>query len=313
VKRIYELSPHGPDLAQAVADLDGYAKAESISHLMMESIPTLEGLVLTAWDEGVERSVETYLTKRRWFGALLRHDRCPEVPPYPEGGYIVSSADISTAVQPYLADRRIVLLLEPYSSLDNGYNVSLLFNPDDTIILEVAGPGFDASDLQRGHISPHEILQTDGRSLRVWKSRRDVGELRSCFQTLKVTDEVSYKQSVTERLEKIARKLINSGEDTPFDRKHPKFPTSVSAVESYLLRKGFGVLAQHKDEYAPIPNAVLEQLLPWILKIPSHLSRRWGYEMPFVVASSFVSQGSRLVFWDVVRPTLKYRMSTIYQ
>jgi len=306
---MYRLSPNEPDLANILADLEGYAKTESIVHLMMESIPTLEGLVLTTWDEHVEQFVRGYVNERGWPGTLLRHDRRLEVWPYPEGGFVVNAKDIARVVQSYLADGRIVLLLEPYSPYDNGYNVSLLFNPDDTIVLEVAGPGFDASDLQRGRISPHEILRTDKRALRDWNTN-STGKVRDYFQTLSVIDPADYDRSVTSRLEKVAQKLNNRGEI--FGMRPSKRKVSTAKVQQLLLTGGFDMLDRHKQKYTPIPSSKLEILVPFLLKIPSHLSRRWAYEQPYVVASSFVQKGSRLVFWDVVRPRLKYR-SLLYR
>src|SRR5207253_7438575 len=53
---------------------------------------------------------------------------------------------------------RIVAVYEPADPLLNSYNLNLLFESPTKVCVEVLGPGFDASDLQRGDLSPHQVF-----------------------------------------------------------------------------------------------------------------------------------------------------------
>ncbi len=54
----------------------------------------------------------------------------------------------------------LLWLLEPIDRLKNDYGINMYFR-DTHCNIEVVGKGFDVSDLNRGHISPHQMIITE--------------------------------------------------------------------------------------------------------------------------------------------------------
>ena len=64
------------------------------------------------------------------------------------------------AIYPLQTDNTLLWLLEPINRLRNDYGINLYFQHDECTI-EIVGKGFDVSDLNRGQISPHQIIITE--------------------------------------------------------------------------------------------------------------------------------------------------------
>ena len=64
------------------------------------------------------------------------------------------------ALSPLQTPDTLLWILEPINRLKNEYGINLRFH-DNQCIIEMVGKGFDVSDINRGQISPHEIVQTE--------------------------------------------------------------------------------------------------------------------------------------------------------
>lgn len=295
------------DLDKVIADLDGFFKFQSILYLRKLGLPVLDGIILTQWNDATRRELLTYCRKRRWSAVLLRHDKKPETPPYPMGGYLISTKDIQVEVLKYFDLGRIVFLMEPCCQFDNSYNISALFENDNRMTIEIVGPGFDASDLQRGQASPHEVVQVDETLRGNSFTLSELGFARIAMTTF-IVDQKSYLSSVKQRYIKIARRLKDLG-ILSFEENNKTESELVSIAKSYLKKNGHRALFLNEKEYTPIPPNCLLNVYSFLQDLPKKIEYEVKHGFPFVVSSSYVQEGKKLVFWDIVWSKLKYSLS----
>lgn len=289
----------------AIADLKGYWKFLSILYLKKVGLPVLNGIILTKLsDEGFE-ALLTYCEKNKWNSILLRHDKNPEKPPYPMGGYLVPLADIKTELPKYFKAGRIVFLMEPVSPFDNSYNVNSLFENDGSLLLEIVGPGFDASDLQRGQMSPHERIEIQKEFVNITSTPSSLKEdfVKRTF----IIDQNAYQRTVKQRYLKIAKRLQELGKIS-LGAHEIDDDERIILAKSYLNDNGHQMLILNEKIYKPIPIDNLYQVYSYIQNLQEKLKGFPSFGLSFVVSASFVQQGKNLVFWDVVWPKLKYSL-----
>ncbi|HEX7859110.1 MAG TPA: hypothetical protein VF773_02155 [Verrucomicrobiae bacterium] len=261
-------------------------------------LPTLDGIVATKWDSKVEKAFGKFANTQKDGLLLVRHDKNPEAPPYPRGGFLVPYQTIREVFEYFIRLGRIVAMYEGADPLANGYNVSALFESPSSVWLEIVGPGFDASDLQRGDASPHEVysaaVRTDGVVTELKLVQRIASE--------------EYRRAVVERIAKVKRKMDTSP-SLELANRIKKVRNIPNEIEVYLAQiksplTGF-------DSYQPIPTALLEKTVTQlsVSRVLERFRESTRANYPMVVASSFVENGNRQVFWDIVSPTLKYQAS----
>lgn len=273
----YNLAQFG-ELELAIRELRGYWKLWSACLLRSVGLSTPRGLIVTRAHDSLERDLHKFLRDIGAASALIRHDRRKEAPPYPRGGFLVPQAELLQVIQSFLSDTRIVAVYEPLNRLQNGHNLNLLFRSADEVLVEVAGPGFDASNLQRGDITPHEIL-----TVQITSS----GFAEKISVVHRTTDE-EYRRSVTVRIDKL--------------REFPKFSEEDSSGEQlryHLMRT---------QTYQPISRDLIKKTLVEI--VSSGFIQRFieltGVGLPINISTSYVDRGERQIFWDAMAPSLKF-------
>lgn len=285
----YDLSDRNA-LDAALFDLRGYWKFWSNCLLRSAALPTLRGLIITGRTRGLRHDIQRFFEQIGETTALVRHDRNRETPPYPRGGFLVTQELVDEVIDHYLRLDRIIALLEPADPLQNGYNINVLFQSASDVWAEITGPGFDASDLQRGDLSPHEVfaisLGSDGRirqSQQVFRADRSV-----------------YEDSKRTRRDKLRRKLKSS-------------PTArlAAAIRRGLLRGRRQTLSARMscpEEYQPISREVVHRTIKAIVRSNAidAFRQNTGVWFPLNFATSFVGTGARQVYWDIVSPQLKF-------
>lgn len=254
-----------------------YRKLLSWLILHAAELPTLRGIVLTGWNDEAWLAVQSFAERWASRELLVRSDSACETGSAPRGGYVVDLDRLESAVMPLLLDDRAVFLLEPASPLDDLYSVSLRPEPGWTEwLLEVVGAGFDASDLKRGDVTPHEQL---------WVSVAS-GEPR--ILTRATSSQSAYAASRAVRLRKAAA----------FAR------CEIDRLEVELRRRGETLLLDCEG-YRPIPDHLLSPLMHHVGRLRPELDRQ-SLEDDVVISMSFVGREGRPVFWDVVWPDRKY-------
>jgi hypothetical protein len=279
------------DLDEGLRDLRGFWKLWSGCLLSKCGLPTLRGFILFVPHQGAAHLIR----KLGSTTVLLRHDKRLESPPHPRGGFLVGGKLIDETIKFFFDHDRIVGVYETADPLLNMYNLNLLFESDRDVCIEVVGPGFDASDLQRGDLSPHETF-----SVRI-SPAGEVSEVR----LVRRVDQTTYEESVILRKDKIRKKLESapSVDLAPRIRKSLGIPEDLDA---HLQRVGSPLC--EFESYQPVSQNVLRDSVNKVLGsgIIGEYFARTGVGFPLVFSTSFVNRGDKQVFWDIVSPALKF-------
>jgi hypothetical protein len=278
--------------------LVGYNKVASIYELRQLGLPTLNGIVVTAWNNAVARQVSDYIAKQGWPQIMVRSDKRPETLDNPRGGYLFDIHSLPEVLAPLFAAGRIVILLEPANRYDNLYGINALFSSgSDEVVLEVVGPGFDVTDINRGDLSPHERIDIAIRNERV-RAR--------VLRRTQVT-QAEYEDSVFHRLTKIGREVLSR---QGIAKEWSTHSTDLKTVGwDFLQESGYSLL--NRSQYKPLPDAYLVRLVGYLRDLPWRIAET-GADTHYATSVSLLrpSEAPRFIFWDVVRPSRKYAVPT---
>lgn len=283
------------ELKAVLRDLWGFWKLWSACLLSDSGLPTLRGVSVTRSYSRMRADLQRFLSDMGQPVALIRHDKCPEAPPTPRGGFLVGERRLEETIRFFFEIDRIVAVYEMADPLLNSHNMNVLFESEGAATVEVLGPGFDASDLQRGDLSPHEAFSVsmapDGA----------VSEIRLVHRI----DQSSYAESLRARNEKIKKKLASSpsealarriGEDLGFPKD----------LEAHL--KAIGSPLYGPQGYQPVPEQLVRETVTSIIRsqVVGRYREVTGVGFPLVFSTSLVNRGQKQVFWDIVSPALKF-------
>ena len=279
------------DLADSLLDLKGFWKLWSSCLLASCGLQVPRGYIVSR--PPVDRA--GLLGGLGSTTALIRHDKRLESPPHPRGGFLVGEDMLQETVQFFFDLDRIVAVYEPADPLLNLYNMSVLFESDREATVEVVGPGFDASDLQRGDLSPHEAFSV----------RISPGGTVSDLKLVSRVDQAAYQESVAQRKDKIRKKLESapSPDLARRIRENLGFPDD---LEAHLRQIG-SPLCEFQN-YQPISQDLIQDTISKIfsLGVIERYLTLTGADFPLVFSSSLVNRGEKQVFWDIVSPKLKF-------
>jgi hypothetical protein len=291
----YDLQAEG-GTARVLKDLRGFWKFCSTCLLNSHGLPSLQGVFILQQYPGIKDDIQNFLNCISSTTTLVRHDKFPEAPPYPRGGFLVGKKLLPEILEYFFSLNRILALYEPMDPLLNGHNLNLLFENEHEIKVEVVGPGFDMSDIKRGDLSPHETflvqLSDDGEIIKT--------------KLLQRVNEMAYVESVKERKIKIQEKLYSAPEPNLAHKIREDLGIS-DDLEEHL--KEIGSPLYNSRIYKPISEAILRDTIKKIVEsnIINAYASLTAAKFPFVFSTSFVNKGQRQVFWDIVSPTLKYQ------
>jgi hypothetical protein len=271
------------DTCQSAADCVplflAYPKLSSWLLLHVAGVPALEGIVIRAWDDTTYAEIQRFANRFGSDSLLLRSDSSAETGQAPRGGFLVHGRQIEQTTRELLEQDRVVFLLEPASPFDDLYSVTL--EPDHAWqqwLLEVVGAGFDASDLKRGDITPHERIEAVTDNGDRWRIITRVPAAAAVVEAGRVL-----------RCAKVAAML----------------ECSVVEVADLLRRRGEPLLANARS-YKPIPEALVMDALGYAKELrPVLITHGYG-DHRVSISWSVLAKEHRLVFWDVVWPQVKY-------
>jgi len=261
-------------------------KCSSILWMQSNNFPVLASLILSKWTQQAEVAVSLFRQERNFSELLVRIEHPGKRWTRRRGGYTIPVSAVRSLVDELIADGMLALLLEPAKPYSDLYSLTSLCDlVTGTIDVEVVGPGFDASDLLRSDIVPHERFDIRFREPQDFQVRRS-----------QLIEPNTYRLSVQRRLAKIGARLRNP----PF----PDEALEASAANShsnqladeamrYLDKSGQTLLLNHLEEYEPIPEAFLTQLRR-LIRAMVHSQVTWE---ALSVSASFLDHG-RLVMWD---------------
>jgi hypothetical protein len=266
------------DAARAIEVFGGYRKLLSWLVLHVAGVPALPGLVIARWDAATSRRIQRFAGGFESGELLLRSDSPAETGRAPRGGYLLASSNLRQEVRRLLDEGRVVFLLEPASPFDDLYSLTLEPGADWTRWeIEVVGPGFDASDLKRGDVTPHEQIDTGLEDHRVVVRHRVVAST----QVQRAVRDI--------RFVKVAASLR----------------CEVADVEEELRQRGETMLVDF-PRYPQLPDGLVAAAVAHAVRLRPELARRGLADQGVSVSMSFIGVGGRPVFWDIVWPDSKY-------
>ena len=284
-------------LPAALAAVRGCWKASSVLWMRANGFPVLAGLVLGGWSQKSQEAVTRFRRERNFSELLVRIEKPGHRWTRRRGGYTVPLHEVQSLVEVLAHDGMIAILLEPASPYKDLFSLTSVCEADaGKVDLEVVGPGFDASDILRADITPHERFELlfDSRT-------RPIGT-HANFQITRtyVVDPESYRATVRRRLIKIGARLRNPSfldELMPPDATDSTLESLAQDATRYLRKSGQTALLDHSDRYEPLPERLLDVFLSDLLHqfqavAASNISWR-----TFSLAGSFLPE-DRLVIWD---------------
>lgn len=272
--------------AEARSRLTGFWKVTSWLAFFQLDIPTLQGVIVLDWSATARRLVEAFADKNNYDALLLRTDRRPELSNSPRGGYLVGRSDLDATLSHLMVDGRIPYLLEPIDPQDDLYSINAAVWAGDRVVnYEIVGPGFDASDLKRGDLSPHEAMSVD-----LWADADAPGAITDHT----IVSPSAYERSRRLRLEKVGRAAG-----------HGPWPAEARGRD-FLSQRGSSLLLQH-SAYPPLPRRLIRQVHATVQRLYARLPEVDLPGPPFVVSAT-VTPRHRLIYWDVVWPSKKYAL-----
>jgi hypothetical protein len=260
--------------------LSGHWKIKGWAACHAAGVPTVAGIAVLQWNPTAMTEILRFADSLNATGLLVRTDRSIEVPPYPRAGYVVDLADLPSVLEQIARSGRTAFLLEPLSKYRDRYSVgAAAWTLDGPVHYDIVGPGFDASDLNRGDVSPHETFEVPLLA---------PGAAANIVSHTVVRQE-RYEASRRDRIAKIAREL----------------KVDDSQVFGYLTATGQNRIIEAVN-YVPIPQKFLWRIHENVVGLASRLPSFGLPGVPFVASAGIIEPNDRLVFWDVVWPTKKY-------
>ena len=242
------------NLSSPLAKFQGCWKSSSLLWMQANGFPVLPGVILSGWSEASHQAVIRFCRERNYSQLLLRVEEPRQRWTRRRGGYILALERIPDVIPALVREGLIAILLEPASPYTDAYSLACVCDIAlGSADVEVVGPGFDASDILRGDITPHERFEVslvgDGAQLHHPRAKRTF-----------LIDQEPYLATVQRRLIKIGAKLRN-----------PFFPDEVMTssssqnlaeeAEDYLTSSGQTTLLKHRGAYEPIPPTLFEVFL----------------------------------------------------
>ncbi len=199
----------------------------------------------------------------------------------PIGGVPVYSEITVGRVIRWLLERSYFPMLQPHiDRFIDVYSVGAAMTVEEyTAEIEIVGPGFDAGDLRLGYTTPHERITIDLATERVenrWTLPDDVYAAQR-----------RHREQTRRRLQAYCAFVNNEGELLP----------SLDILNGHEAC-GTADLDPIADRYAPIPGALLHELVRILWRIRTEVILALPPSKVFVASLSFVP-GKRWLLWDV--------------
>lgn len=288
-----ELTPL-PEYASIDRRYSAYKKIVSLATLIARGLPVLDGFVARVINKDVFRFLREWMHESRMEQLTLMFDS-------PHGSDKIPLTTNLTLeelryVDSLLHDSLAVIIMEENDLLQQSYSVLTAFF-EDHLTFEVVGPGFEASDLTRGHVSPHERIIVKKKDL--FDDRyRDLAPADIIQRAVVSRD--AYAHSVALRYSKIYH-LMHRRLDQMVPRGALSEPLSERQrreVEA-LLEQHHSPLLLHQEAYKPTGFEKLRELYGHI----SELDLFYPEEVRGKVVSASFLKKHGLVFWGIFSGT----------
>lgn len=295
----YDLAQSPDSLLELLPKFEGFWKIYSNVLLRAFGFPVPKSVVLRNLTPESEKAIRHFCARGGHKHLLVRHDRNPELDNPPRGGYLIAVDNLLRELTPFFAQGRILMLQEPLSPHSDLYscNASLRKNSPHTS-LEIVGPGFDASDLNRGDITPHETLTLScdsGADLNLATAKR-----------LSIVDHFEYQQSLRKRLVKIGRRVTGAfrvGARVAAGEKSEE--QLIKSAKSFLRRQRETLLLENAERYTPLGETELSLFANILRELRSYVETEAFLWRDEIIVSMSLTPSNRLILWQIVWPERK--------
>ena len=266
-------------------------KWNSLCLLRLLDLPTLDAAFIPprSSKESIKEISARFTERLHIEQVLIRSDGGSETKEYFRGGNTLPLEQAVEIASVISTSDRAVLLMEPTDRFCNQLSVNSLLSVDGTFYVEILGPGYDVSDLNRGGILPQHTISYSGISWRRYEGLRPFN-IRAAQVTL--MDDTARR---LKRLNNIGSNILPSI-GVPIDGEPAAF------AEKWLRQKGYTHLWE-----------------PWHFNFSLRKIRRW-FEAAYIVANRMLEYSSwkslalsaselrdgRFIYWDVVNASHKY-------
>lgn len=280
-----------PSLVQESFDLGQYKKLASIVRLQQAGLPTLPGFVIETLSDQTLVKIENWLEQTKARRLSIRFDS-----PNPEDNKKLMGAN--PTMEDLIGMKHLIkppvvgIILGENDRFKQGPSV-LTYFLEETMTCEVVGEGFDAADLTRGHISPHEIFI-------LGKTTEDCPypEIRPLHVLLHtVVDQAVYDTSRNLRYATISA-ILKKGLGQKVIPSKTLASHEIREVDSFLSERG----AVLPTTYEPLGYDRLQNLYEHLSRLytfSDYFEKRYNLKIQGRTLSSSFLRKYGLVFWDV--------------
>lgn len=279
--------------------LPGCWKCGSMLWMQSNGFPVLPGLILNRWVSETEAAVSRFCRMRNFSELLIRIEKPGDRWTRRRGGYTIPLDKVRSQVEELASEGMITILLEPASPYLDWFSLTSACDLETgKLDVEVVGPGFDASDILRAEILPHERFELFLGDQELKTPALSKLQIKRAH----LVRPQDYKASVQQRLVKIGARLRN-----------PSFPDEVTSAatgldQAVLIQEATQFLQTsgqttmlERQEYEPIPSRLLNMFLGEFLRLFERIRASKAKWKLLSVASSFLPH-DRLVIWDFFSP-----------
>jgi hypothetical protein len=287
------------NLGRCLDKLQGCWKSSSLLWMRANGFPVLPGLILSGWTSDSAGAVERFCSENGFSDLLVRIEQPEQRWTRRRGGYTIPIGEAQRQVEELVGDGLLTILLEPASPYSDVYSLTTACDLESgKLDVEVVGPGFDASDVLRSDLVPHERFEVALGS--------SDEEASSAFlpKRLSIIGRDDYRASVAQRLEKIGAKLRNRSFPNDLldsSLSGPERGALAGEAEGFLRGSAQTMLLEHAEEYQPIPLPVLDVFLKEFQRIFERVRTQKAHWQILSLAASFLPR-ERLVIWDFFVP-----------
>lgn len=296
------------NLLSALEAVRGCLKTSSMLWMRVLGLPVLSGVVVFDWSKVSANAVRRFSRRNRFSKLLLRIDKRDQRWTRRRGGYLVTLAEVPATIKELQHEGMIAALLEPASPYTDQYSLAGVTAPDqEKLIIEIVGPGFDASDILRGDIQAHERWEA---TLEPAMLPAKSAEPLFCRRTNLASGD-QYKLTVRKRLAKIGARLKNPAyPDTVLQDTTADSDRLAADGMAFLRATHQATLLKHAETYVSIPESHVMAFARDVRKLISGLSAYGIHLGPSSFAASVIPKRG-LVFWDFF-PARKHEATSLY-
>jgi hypothetical protein len=271
-------------------------------------LPVLSGVVIPEWSAEAAALIRGFCRQNAFSDLLLRIDKPGQRWTTRRGGYIVSAHNARRVVDQLSKEGMIAILLEPASPYMDHYSLGALAIPDEgKIVLEVVGPGFDASDILRSDLQPHERFEVVLPPNRQRPNSTGGLDIERTF----LIDSLSYEKTLEQRLAKIGARLEDPAyPDTRLDSPQADRKRLIDHALKFLAKNRENLLLKNMHAYKAIPQGYVVRFSRAVLKLLDGLAAYGIHLGTTSISASFIDQ-RRLVFWDFFPAKMRHTTGLI--